>query len=144
MRSTCHLLPIVSFFWLIPSLVQGSYFISPADTTYDALGLMKRINVQSASALADAREVLASGSQCGNKNFDEENKENIDAENETGTGKPQNKIMVRSSHLLHSVPGIVELEFLRRPFSCFFPRYIAITNLMWENYGNLIPVVGQM
>uniref|UniRef100_A0A453EHW6 Uncharacterized protein n=1 Tax=Aegilops tauschii subsp. strangulata TaxID=200361 RepID=A0A453EHW6_AEGTS len=75
---------------------QGSYFISPADTTYDALGLMKRINVQSASALADAREVLASGSQCGNKNFDEENKENIDAENETGTGKPQNKIMAEA------------------------------------------------
>ncbi|VAH59264.1 hypothetical protein VPH35_043797 [Triticum aestivum] len=82
--------------WFIDMQYKGSYFISPADTTYDALGLMKRINVQSASALADAREVLASGSQCGNKDFDEENKENVDAENETGTGKPQNKIMAEA------------------------------------------------
>jgi hypothetical protein len=85
---------------------QGSYFVSPADTTYDALGLMKRINVQSAAAFADAREVLASGSRCDSKDFDKENKENIDAENETGTSKTQTKIMVRSSQPLLSVTGI--------------------------------------
>jgi hypothetical protein len=90
---------------------QGSYFVSPADTTYDALGLMKRINVQSAAALADAREVLASGSRCDNRDFDKENKENIDVETETGTSKSQTKLMVRSSQLLHSQFGILELCF---------------------------------
>lgn len=82
--------------WFIDMQYKGSYFVSPADTTYDALGLMKRINVQSAAAFADAREVLASGSRCDSKDFDKENKENIDAENETGTSKTQTKIMAEA------------------------------------------------
>ena len=90
-------------------LSQGSYFVSPADATYDALGLMKRINVQSAAALADAREVLASGSRCDSRNSDKENKENIDAEKKAGTSKSQTKIMVRSSQLPHLVFRVVEL-----------------------------------
>uniref|UniRef100_A0A0E0IM80 Uncharacterized protein n=1 Tax=Oryza nivara TaxID=4536 RepID=A0A0E0IM80_ORYNI len=36
----------------------GSYFVSPADRTYNALGFVKQINVQTAAALAEAREVL--------------------------------------------------------------------------------------
>jgi hypothetical protein len=72
---------------------------------------MKRINVQSAAAFADAREVLASGSRCDSKDFDKENKENIDAENETGTSKTQTKIMVRSSQPLLSVTGILDFCF---------------------------------
>uniref|UniRef100_A0ACD5VWQ3 Uncharacterized protein n=1 Tax=Avena sativa TaxID=4498 RepID=A0ACD5VWQ3_AVESA len=82
--------------WFIDMQYKGSYFVSPAETTYDALGLMKRINVQSASALADAREVLASRGRSDNRNSDEENKENVDAENETGTSKPQTKIMAEA------------------------------------------------
>uniref|UniRef100_A0ACD5VD53 Uncharacterized protein n=1 Tax=Avena sativa TaxID=4498 RepID=A0ACD5VD53_AVESA len=82
--------------WFIDMQYKGSYFVSPAETTYDALGLMKRINVQSASALADAREVLASRGRCDDRNSDEENKENVDAENETGTSKPQTKIMAEA------------------------------------------------
>lgn len=82
--------------WFIDMQYKGSYFVSPADTTYDALGLMKRINVQSASALADAREVLASGSRCDKRDFDKENKENIDTENGSGTSKSQTKIMAEA------------------------------------------------
>lgn len=50
--------------------------------------------MQSAAALADAREVLSSGNQRDNS---KENKENIDVEKETGTCKSQTKIMVRCS-----------------------------------------------
>ena len=35
--------------------------MSPGDRTYDAIGLMRQLNEQSASAVAEAREVLASG-----------------------------------------------------------------------------------
>ncbi len=60
---------------------QGSYFVSPADRTYDALGLVKQINVQTAAALAEAREVLAvaSGGQSENINYDKENLESPNA-----------------------------------------------------------------
>ncbi|XP_014753766.1 transcription factor MYB3R-1 isoform X2 [Brachypodium distachyon] len=79
--------------WFTNMQYKGSYFVSPADITYDALGLMKRINVQSAAALADAREVLSSGNQRDNS---KENKENIDVEKETGTCKSQTKIMTEA------------------------------------------------
>ncbi|EAZ37168.1 hypothetical protein OsJ_21510 [Oryza sativa Japonica Group] len=67
--------------------VQGSYFVSPADRTYDALGLVKQINVQTAAALAEAREVLAvaSGGQSENINYDKENLESPNAKKEPRT-----------------------------------------------------------
>jgi myb proto-oncogene protein len=72
---------------------QGSYFVSPANGSYDALGLVKQINVQTAAALAEAREVLASGGQSENINSDKENLENPDAKKEPGaTTKLQAKI----------------------------------------------------
>jgi len=93
--------------------VTGSYFVSPADATYNALGLMKWVNVQSAAALADAREVLASGSRSGSRfddiNCDKENKENIESKNETGTSKSQTKIMVRGSLTASFSIWLVEL-----------------------------------
>ncbi|KAG8045758.1 hypothetical protein GUJ93_ZPchr0008g13146 [Zizania palustris] len=79
--------------WFIDMQFQGSYFVSPADRTYDALGLVKQINVQTAAALAEAREVLASGTPSNNTNSDKENKENPDAVKEPGPTKLQTKIM---------------------------------------------------
>ncbi|KAL6627004.1 hypothetical protein ACP70R_030730 [Stipagrostis hirtigluma subsp. patula] len=72
---------------------QGSYFVSPGERTLDALGLMKQISAQSASALVDACDVLASG------NSDKENKEDIEAKKEPGTSKLQTKIMVEAKVL---------------------------------------------
>ncbi|KAF0888668.1 hypothetical protein E2562_016469 [Oryza meyeriana var. granulata] len=77
--------------WFVDVQFQGSYFVSPADRTYDALGLVKQINVQTAAALAEAREVLASGGQS-EKNSDKENVENSDAKKERGATKLQAKI----------------------------------------------------
>ncbi|BAF04396.2 Os01g0229000 [Oryza sativa Japonica Group] len=78
--------------WFVDMHFQGSYFTSPADS-YDALGLMKQINVQTAAALVEAREVLASGGQCDNISSDKENTGNPDAKKEPGTTKLQTKIM---------------------------------------------------
>nr|CAD22533.1 transcription factor myb [Oryza sativa] len=79
--------------WFVDMQFQGSYFVSPANGSYDALGLVKQINVQTAAALAEAREVLASGGQSENINSDKENLENPDAKKEPGaTTKLQAKI----------------------------------------------------
>ncbi|KAL6006209.1 hypothetical protein ACLOJK_040255 [Asimina triloba] len=62
--------------WFMNSLLRGQRFdteisfedtkeigcfFSPGERTYDAIGLMQQLNEQSAAALAEAREVLASG-----------------------------------------------------------------------------------
>lgn len=59
--------------WFMNSLLSGHgieadffyedipYYMSPGDRTYDAIGLIRQLNEQSASAVAEAREVLASG-----------------------------------------------------------------------------------
>ncbi|XP_020245514.1 transcription factor MYB3R-1-like isoform X4 [Asparagus officinalis] len=59
--------------WFMSSLLPGHgigidpfheeipYYMSPGDRTYDAIGLMRQLNEQSAAAVAEAREVLASG-----------------------------------------------------------------------------------
>ncbi|KAJ6797130.1 transcription factor MYB3R-1 [Iris pallida] len=59
--------------WFMNSLLPGhridtnisfedmGYFRSPGDGTYDAVGLMRHLNEQSAAAVAEAHEVLASG-----------------------------------------------------------------------------------
>ena len=104
--SRCQHLQIVNtacsvcLFWLTYLFVpicstQG--FVSPADRTYDALGLVKQISKQSAAAAVEACEVLASGSRI----FDKENKENRD-DKEPGTRKSQTKIMVRNHQRLNS------------------------------------------
>ncbi|XP_062229234.1 transcription factor MYB3R-1-like isoform X2 [Phragmites australis] len=62
---------------------------SPGDRTFDALGLAKQTSVLSVAAVAEAGDVLGSGS----RNSDKENKENIDAKKEQGTSKLQTKIM---------------------------------------------------
>ncbi|XP_006643940.1 transcription factor MYB3R-1-like [Oryza brachyantha] len=82
--------------WFVDMQFQGSYFVSPADRTYDALGLVKQINVQTAAALAEAREVLASGGQCDNINSDKENMQNPDAKEEPGATKLPTKIMAEA------------------------------------------------
>uniref|UniRef100_A0A0E0QTL6 Uncharacterized protein n=1 Tax=Oryza rufipogon TaxID=4529 RepID=A0A0E0QTL6_ORYRU len=61
--------------WFVDMQFQGSYFVSPADRTYNALGFVKQINVQTAAALAEAREVLVSGGQSENINSGKENLE---------------------------------------------------------------------
>ncbi|KAJ6794266.1 transcription factor MYB3R-1-like isoform X3 [Iris pallida] len=43
------------------SFEDMAYFRSPGDGTYDAVGLMRHLNEQSAAAVAEAHEVLASG-----------------------------------------------------------------------------------
>ncbi|KAF0917339.1 hypothetical protein E2562_017512 [Oryza meyeriana var. granulata] len=85
--------------WFVDMQFQGSYFVSPADRTYDALGLVKQINVQTAAALAEAREVLANGGQCDNISSDKENMENPDAKMEPGATKLQTKIMAEGKVL---------------------------------------------
>lgn len=66
-------------------------FVSPADRTYDALGLVNRLSKHSAAAAVEACEMLASG----NTTSDKENKDNTDGK-ELVTRKSQIKIMVRS------------------------------------------------
>uniref|UniRef100_A0A0E0B549 Uncharacterized protein n=1 Tax=Oryza glumipatula TaxID=40148 RepID=A0A0E0B549_9ORYZ len=83
--------------WFVDMQFQGSYFVSPADRTYNALGFVKQINVQTAAALAEAREVLVSGGQSENINSGKENLESPNAKKEPGaTTKLQAKIKRRS------------------------------------------------
>ncbi|OEL31841.1 Myb-related protein 3R-1 [Dichanthelium oligosanthes] len=83
--------------WYIDMHMHFQGFVSPADRTYDALGLVKQISKQSAAAAVEACEVLASGSRTSGS--DKENKENTD-DKEPVTRKSQAKIMVRNHQLL--------------------------------------------
>jgi hypothetical protein len=88
-------------FWLTSLFVpicSSQGFVSPADRTYDALGLVKQISKHSAAAAVEACEVLASGS----RPSDEENKENTDDKG-PGTRKSQTKSMVRNHQPLNLV-----------------------------------------
>ncbi|TVU22981.1 hypothetical protein EJB05_32706 [Eragrostis curvula] len=80
--------------WKSPLFMQfqGSYLFSPGDRTFDALGLPEHMSVHCATAVTEAHDVLAGG----NRNTDEENKENIDAKNEPGTSKLQTKIIAEA------------------------------------------------
>ncbi|KAK3163226.1 hypothetical protein QOZ80_1AG0000890 [Eleusine coracana subsp. coracana] len=75
--------------WKSPLFLQfqGSYLYSPGYRTFDSLGLAEQISVHCTTAVAEARDVLASG----NRISDEENKENIDAKKEPGTSKSNAK-----------------------------------------------------
>nr|CAB3475659.1 unnamed protein product [Digitaria exilis] len=66
-------------------------FVSPAERTYDALGLVKQISKHSAAAAVEACEVLGSGS----RTSDKENKENTD-DKEPETRKSKTKILLQS------------------------------------------------
>ncbi|XP_022681998.1 transcription factor MYB3R-1 isoform X1 [Setaria italica] len=77
--------------WYIDMHMSFQGFVSPADRTYDALGLVKQISKHSAAAAVEACEVLASGS----RPSDAENKENTD-DKEPGTRKSQTKIMAEA------------------------------------------------
>jgi len=68
--------------------------MSPASRAFDALGLVKQINEQSAAALEEAHEVLASGSPWKRHCKENNDKENTAWKNEVGTSKPPSKPMV--------------------------------------------------
>ncbi|AQK84937.1 Putative MYB DNA-binding domain superfamily protein [Zea mays] len=71
--------------------------MSPASRAFDALGLVKQINEQSASAVEEAHEVLANGSpwkQHNKENSDKENIENTALKHEHVTSKPPSILMV--------------------------------------------------
>ncbi|XP_039836143.1 transcription factor MYB3R-1-like isoform X4 [Panicum virgatum] len=72
---------------------QDAYFMSPASRAFDALGLVKQINEQSAAALEEAHEVLASGSPWKRHCKENNDKENTAWKNEVGTSKPPSKPM---------------------------------------------------
>ncbi|KAJ1262186.1 hypothetical protein BS78_09G088500 [Paspalum vaginatum] len=78
---------------------QDAYFMSPASRTFDALGLVEQIKEQSAAALEEAHEVLASGSpwkQHSKESCDKENIENEAWKNELVTSKPPSKLMAEA------------------------------------------------
>ncbi|CAM0957340.1 unnamed protein product [Alopecurus aequalis] len=75
---------------------QDGFFMSAAGTTFDALGLMNQIKEQSAPALEEAHELLASGSlenQCSEENSDKENIEHIIIRKEHVSTNQPSKIM---------------------------------------------------
>ncbi|CAN6349346.1 unnamed protein product [Urochloa humidicola] len=72
---------------------QDAYFMSPASRAFDALGLMKQINEQSAAALEEAHEVLASGSPWKRHSKENSDKENTAWKNELVTSKSPSKHM---------------------------------------------------
>ncbi|AQK84927.1 Putative MYB DNA-binding domain superfamily protein [Zea mays] len=69
---------------------QDAYFMSPASRAFDALGLVKQINEQSASAVEEAHEVLANGSP-----WKQHNKENSDKENIENTALKHEHVEAR-------------------------------------------------
>ncbi|CAL4959142.1 unnamed protein product [Urochloa decumbens] len=78
--------------WYIDMHMHFQGFVSPADRTYDALGLVKQISKHSAAAAVEASGVLLAS---GSKGSDKENKENTD-DKEPGTRKSQTKIMAEA------------------------------------------------
>ncbi|OEL35885.1 L-type lectin-domain containing receptor kinase IV.3, partial [Dichanthelium oligosanthes] len=72
---------------------QDAYFMSPASRGFDALGLVEQINEQSAAALEEAHEVLASGSPWKRHSKENSDKENTASKNELVTSKPLSKLM---------------------------------------------------
>ncbi|CAN6353329.1 unnamed protein product [Urochloa humidicola] len=78
---------------------QDAYFMSPASKAFDALGLMKQINEQSAAALEEAHEVLASGSPWKRHSEETSGKENTAGKNELVTSKPPSKLMAEGRML---------------------------------------------
>ncbi|TVU16922.1 hypothetical protein EJB05_32926, partial [Eragrostis curvula] len=87
--------------WKSPlfSAFQSAYFMSPTARAFDALGLVKQINEQSADALEEAHEVLASGSaknQHTKEKFEKGNIENTNYKNELIISKLPSKVMAEA------------------------------------------------
>ncbi|KAM0880192.1 hypothetical protein ACQ4PT_033735 [Festuca glaucescens] len=75
---------------------QDVFFMSPASTTFDALGLVKQINERNAPALDEAHELLASGTLqnlCSEENSDKENIDHIIIKKEHVTTNQPSKVM---------------------------------------------------
>jgi hypothetical protein len=80
---------------------QDVFFMSPASTTFDALGLVKQINERNAPALEETHELLASGTlqnQCSEEDSDKENIDHIIIKKEHVTTNQPSKVMVRKLH----------------------------------------------
>ncbi|KAK3137241.1 hypothetical protein QOZ80_5BG0449660 [Eleusine coracana subsp. coracana] len=78
---------------------QGAYFMSPAARAFDALGLVKQINEQSADALEEAHEVLASRSvknQHSKGNSDKANTKTTTWKNELTISKLPSEVMAEA------------------------------------------------
>lgn len=75
---------------------QDAYFMSPAGRTYDALGLVKHISGQTAAALEEAQEVLASGSAENRCSMDNSDKENTTFKQELVTSKLPSEVMAEA------------------------------------------------
>lgn len=87
--------------WKSPlfTTIQDAYFMSPASRGFDALGLVKQINEQSAAALEEAHEVLARESpwkRHRKESCDKENIENASWKNKHVTSKPPSKCMAEA------------------------------------------------
>jgi hypothetical protein len=97
---------------------QGAYFMSPAARGFDALGLVKQINEQSADALEEAHEVLASGSVKNQHkgNWDKESTETTSWKKELIISKLPSEVMVCRLPIT-----------LRAPISlsCYIHKFIA-------------------
>lgn len=72
--------------------------MSPAGTTFDALGLVKQINEQNAPALEEAHELLESGSLCNEESSDKENIKHFVIKKEHVTTNQTSNVMVRKLH----------------------------------------------
>lgn len=75
---------------------QDVFFMSPASTTFDALGLVKQINERNAPALEETHELLASGTlqnQCSEEDSDKENIGHIISKKEHVTTNQPSKVM---------------------------------------------------
>ncbi|KAL6619942.1 hypothetical protein ACP70R_035081 [Stipagrostis hirtigluma subsp. patula] len=77
---------------------QDAYFMSPAGRAFDALVLVKQINEQSAAALEEAHEVLASGSAHNRYSKENPDKENINttSKDELVTSKLPSRVMAEA------------------------------------------------
>ncbi|KAJ1281873.1 hypothetical protein BS78_03G007000 [Paspalum vaginatum] len=77
--------------WYIDTHMHFQGFVSPADRTFDALGLVKQIGRHSAAAAVEACEVLASSK----RTSDKESMKNTD-DKEAETRKSQTKILAEA------------------------------------------------
>ncbi|XP_008795071.2 transcription factor MYB3R-1-like isoform X1 [Phoenix dactylifera] len=111
--------------WFMNSLLPGhridtditfediGYFMSPVDRTYDAIGLMKQLSEHTASVVAEAQEVLASGSpgvafderHSGNSGKENFQKENIQSDKELGGHPMTSEVMTEARVLDFSACG---------------------------------------
>jgi hypothetical protein len=108
--------------------------MSPASTTFDALGLVKQINEQNAPALEEAHELLASGTLqnlCSEENSDKENIEHIIIKKEHAATNQPSKVMVRKVHWCLIMDKIADGLFLW----CKAIDHVQFYKNLVPNYG---------